>query len=63
MKVHIDPAKCCGHAACVLVCESVFSTDDNGFGIVLDVSPPESLRTTIEMAVRNCPERAISVAE
>lgn len=64
MKVCVDLNVCQGHARCQEICPEVFSTDDvEGKCVILtEKVPPEHERNTI-LAVRNCPEGALSVSD
>jgi ferredoxin len=64
VKLQIDPELCQGHGRCYDLAPDLFGDDDEGFGQVLGdgVVPPDSERHA-RLAVANCPERAISLAE
>jgi len=64
MKVQIDPALCQGHGRCYDLAPGLFGDDDEGYGQVLGdgTIPPESERDA-RLAVLNCPEHAIELAE
>jgi ferredoxin len=61
MDVSIDSNICQGHGSCTIICGTVFDLADDGYGKVLEPHPDESLRGTVEEAVANCPEQAITV--
>jgi ferredoxin len=63
MNVQIDSGRCAGHGSCVIICSSVFDLGDDGFGVVMEPNPDESQRPSVEAAVDNCPEQAISVTD
>ena len=64
MKVVIDTDACTGHGRCYMVAPSVFTSDDSGFGEVIDQSNLDPGRLTeARSAVANCPERAIAFTE
>lgn len=61
MQVSIDHDVCTGHGRCYTLAPAVFDSDDAGYGVVrVDDVPPE-LEDDARAAVRNCPERAISI--
>ncbi len=64
MKVQIDPALCQGHGRCYDLAPALFGDDDEGYGQVLgDGLVPPGQDHEAQLAVANCPERAISLAE
>lgn len=64
MKLSIDPDRCQGHGRCYDLAPGVFGADDEGYGLVRDggAVPPGAERAA-ELAVANCPERAIAVLD
>ncbi len=42
---------------------NVFEVDDDDELVVLNETPDEALRLSVEMAVRMCPKQALSIAE
>jgi ferredoxin len=63
MRVQVDRAKCQGHNRCRALAPEVFDVDELGYSFVIaDPVPPEFEGRAL-LAVRNCPERAISVVE
>lgn len=64
MRVIVDHAVCTGHARCQECCPEVFATDDvYGKVVLLLDDVPDSLRASVRLAVRNCPEGAISLSD
>ena len=63
MKVRIDPDMCNGHGRCYSLTPELFDSDDRGHGVVILEESPEELRGKAELAIQNCPEKAISVVE
>lgn len=61
MKVSVDPDLCQGHARCWQICPEVFELDDEGHASVAVADVTADLEQKVRDAVRNCPERAISV--
>ena len=64
MKVSVDLHVCQGHARCQDICPEVFATDDiEGKAVLLMEKIPEHLQRGVTLAVRNCPEGALSVSD
>lgn len=64
IKVLIDSERCQGHGRCYDLVPDLFGDDDEGFGTVLgDGSVPAGKEREARLAVANCPERAIDLAE
>jgi ferredoxin len=64
VKVRIDPERCQGHGRCYDLAPDLFGDDDEGYGMVLGggvVAP--GLERAARLAVANCPEQAIELAE
>jgi ferredoxin len=59
MEVMVDPDRCEGHARCVELAPEVFDLDADGYSRVILEHPDESLRASVEAAVRLCPRQAI----
>ncbi len=65
MKVQLDSAKCQGHGRCYDLAPQVFDEDDEGYArlVVADgVVPPDAERLAV-LAVKNCPENALTVLQ
>ncbi|HEX5944954.1 MAG TPA: ferredoxin [Acidimicrobiales bacterium] len=62
MRVSVDADRCQGHARCWDICPEVFDLDDEGHALVTSSDVPPGLEDKVRDAVRNCPERAITVA-
>jgi ferredoxin len=63
-RVSVDPGRCQGHARCITFAPDVFDFDDEGYAFVPeDKSRYTALTHDVELAVKNCPERAILVSE
>ena len=64
MKITVDQEKCQGHNRCIAVAPELFDADDLGYshekngGLV-----SKELEEKARLAVRNCPERAITIVE
>jgi ferredoxin len=64
MRVHVDRDKCQGHNRCYALAPELFDIDDDGYSSeVNDGVVPEGLEEKARLAVANCPEYAISIAE
>lgn len=61
MKVIVDFEVCQSHGLCMEVAPAVFQVRDDGFLHILDETPPESLRKSVETAMRDCPTGAIKL--
>jgi ferredoxin len=60
--VSVDPARCQGHARCLLFAPDIFESDDEGYSFVpAEKSRPAQLTDQLRTAVASCPERAIIV--
>jgi len=64
MKVRVDPAKCQGHNRCYQTSEQLFQLDNYGYSSARgDGAVPPELAEKARIAVKNCPERAITIVE
>jgi ferredoxin len=64
MKVQIDPGLCQGHGRCYDLAPGLFEADDEGYGqVVGDGVVPQEAERDARLAVLNCPEHAIELAE
>ncbi|MEX0800719.1 MAG: ferredoxin [Dehalococcoidia bacterium] len=64
MKVRVDTEKCQGHNRCFVVAGELFELDDYGYAHeVDDGTVPPALEEKARLAVKNCPELAISLQE
>jgi ferredoxin len=62
--VSVDSTRCQGHARCFAFAPDVFDFDDEGYAFVPeDKARYEQLDEGLKLAIANCPERAIVVAE
>jgi len=62
MRLRIDASRCQGHNRCRAIIPQLCGVDDLGQGVVLDqgIVRPEWLAVA-ELAVRNCPEFALTL--
>ncbi|MFF3322325.1 ferredoxin [Streptomyces sp. NPDC002889] len=63
MKVGINSDACIGSGQCVLTVPSVFTQDDDGFGMVLPGREDGAGDPLVKEAARACPVQAIEVSE
>jgi ferredoxin len=64
MRVVVDWDLCQGHGACKSEAPEVFDVNEKkGVVIVLQASPPEALRASVQAAVKFCPTRALRIEE
>jgi sterol 14-demethylase len=62
LRVRVDLDLCQGHGVCAVESPEVFRVDrDSGRVELLLDSPPEQLRAQVELAVRHCPTRALTL--
>jgi len=62
MKIRVDLGRCQGHNRCLAVAPELFDVDDQGYALVLnDGQVPDQATEQAELAVDNCPERAIEL--
>ena len=62
MRIRVDWDLCQGHGACAVDAPEVFAVDEKkGEVIVLQETPPETLRKQVETAVKFCPTRALAI--
>jgi ferredoxin len=64
MRIRVDSEKCQGHNRCFIVASELFELDDYGYAHELNEGavPPE-LEEKARLAVKNCPELAITIEE
>ena len=60
MALVIDHLRCGGNGRCIMVSMELFDLDDNGQGVVQDAHPGPEHKDDIDVAIRSCPERAIT---
>jgi ferredoxin len=63
VRIEIDWALCDGNGVCAVEAPKVFDLDDDDDLLVLQESPAEELRGSVEAAARACPKRAITLVE
>jgi ferredoxin len=60
LEVAVDNETCIGAGECARTCPEVFGLDDEGYVVLLDPNPTDSLRPQVEEAVGECPSGAIA---
>jgi len=60
MELEIDHLRCSGNGRCIMVNMELFDLDDKGYGVVQDAHPGAEHRDDIDLAIKSCPEHAIS---
>ncbi len=64
MRINLDSDACQGHNRCYTLAPELFDTDDEGYAILrIDGEIPKDLEEKAMLAVDNCPEFAIEVAD
>ena len=64
VKIHIDADLCQGHGRCYDLAPELFGEDDEGYGKVLgDGAVPPGREPQARLAVSNCPEHAVAMAQ
>ena len=63
MRIVVDRDLCQGHGVCESEAPEVFNTPKNGQVDVLDETPPQNLRTKVDLAVKYCPTHALKIVE
>ena len=64
MRVLLDLERCQGHNRCYALAPEIFDVDDYGIAVLLnDGEVPPGLEDKAMLAIANCPEFAISLAD
>lgn len=64
MRITYDRDACQGHNRCFLLAPEIFDVDDEGYAVLqITGDIPADLEAKARLAVDNCPEFAITVAE
>lgn len=64
MKVVLDSQRCQGHNRCYALAPEIFDVDDYGMAVLLgDGVVPAGLEDKAMLAIANCPEFAITLAD
>ncbi|WP_040800918.1 ferredoxin [Nocardia higoensis] len=59
MELHLDKAKCVGHAQCFAASPRLFPLDDEGYSALADTVVDQADLAEAEEGVDACPERAL----
>ena len=62
-RVEVDRDRCVGSGTCEALAPGVFAIDDDGVLTVLRPEPADGELADVRDAVRQCPTRALSLAE
>ncbi|MCU1399186.1 MAG: putative 3Fe-4S ferredoxin [Acidimicrobiales bacterium] len=64
MRLLLDLDRCQGHNRCYALAPELFDVDDYGIAVLLNEGEvPAGLEAKARLAIANCPEFAITVAE
>jgi ferredoxin len=64
MKIKVISEKCQGHNRCFALAAALFELDDYGYATATDEGAvPSGSEDKAQLAIDNCPERAIVVVE
>jgi ferredoxin len=63
VRIEVDYDLCQGHGVCESEAPEVFSVAKKGQVVVERASPPDELRTKVELAVKYCPTHALKIVE
>lgn len=63
MRIVVDRDLCQGHGVCESEAPEVFSVSKQGVVTILDESPPQAVRSQVDMAVSYCPTGALRIEE
>ena len=62
MRIHVDQAKCQGHAMCNMTSPEVYELDELGYtALDGDIEIPDALADHARRGAAVCPERAITI--
>ncbi|MGV9861066.1 ferredoxin [Rhodococcus koreensis] len=62
MKAVVDSTKCAGYGACADICPEVFEIDEFGYAALIgDGTVPAGREDAADKAIKECPERAITL--
>jgi len=64
MKIHVIADKCQGHNRCYVLAAELFDVDDYGYATAANGGEvPAGMEEKAQLAIANCPERAIEIVE
>jgi ferredoxin len=61
MKITTNRERCIGAGICLFTAPDVFDQDEEALVVLVQETPPESLRGDVLTAARQCPTQAITV--
>jgi ferredoxin len=62
VELHRDRERCQGHGRCYSPAPRIFTSDDDGFAVLVNEDLTADEEAEARIAVNSCPERAISLA-
>jgi ferredoxin len=62
MEISIDDSLCQGHDVCYVVASSLFTSDEDGRGVVMRHTVPDTAEVDARVAEHRCPEGTISLS-
>jgi len=62
-ELYVDPQRCQGHARCWSIAPDTFGIDEDGYAYVLPGREHAVDEEHVQKAIRNCPERTISIRD
>ncbi len=63
MRIVVDYDKCASTGMCMSFAPEVFQLQGDGTLLLLDETPPDSLREAVQGAVDGCPTEAITIEQ
>lgn len=63
MRLVVETNMCMGSGNCVGASPEVFAQGEDGVVVVLNETPPEELRDSVELAVAECPSQCIHLED
>jgi ferredoxin len=63
MRMNVDYDRCTGLGVCEGMAPHVFTLDDDGRMRIVDGSPADALRSSLEDVVAACPTQAITIVD
>jgi ferredoxin len=59
----VDPIACDGYGHCAEIAGEIISLDEWGYPIISDADVPGRMLEIVDMAIKQCPRRALFLAE
>lgn len=63
MRISVIPNRCQGHARCEAAAPGLFTMDESGYNVTEHLEVPQGREGEAELAVENCPERALVIED